>query len=183
MSVENVERAILDTVQTTADFPWWLGQHKNAARCALVDPVLWALGWNTALPSQCRPDFPLAGGRKADYALFDRDGRLAAGLLSLLIGRSLSRRDSDRARLRDTVRGIKGGVAVLACVLHWELYDLSRRVRPFWWDIIAGQQHTDIQARASSYPHTKSAYRTSQPTHRRWKWISAMSNPRQWLGA
>ena len=65
MSVENVERAILDTIQTTADFPWWLAQHKNAARCALVDPVLWALGWNTALPSQCRPDFPPAVWRRA----------------------------------------------------------------------------------------------------------------------
>ena len=101
-SVENVERDILDAVQASADFPWWLGQHKNAARCALVDPILWALGWNTALPSQCRPDFPLIGGRKADHARLDSDARLAAGLL---IGRSPSRRSSDRARLRDTVRG------------------------------------------------------------------------------
>ena len=128
MSIENVERAVLDTVRTTADFPWWLRQHNNAARCALVDPVLWALGWNTALPSQCRPDFPLAGRRKADYALFDRDGHLAAGLL---IGMSPSRRRSDRARLRYTVRGMKGGVAVLVCGLHWEIYDLSLRIRNF----------------------------------------------------
>ena len=42
-------------------------------RYALVDPLLWGMGWDTGDPAQVRPEYTIGDGR-ADYALF-RDGQ------------------------------------------------------------------------------------------------------------
>ena len=71
MSVADVERAVrLAIVNARAHAPWFVG-NETAVRYALVDPILWALGWSTWLPSQCRPDFKLGTRGLADYALLD----------------------------------------------------------------------------------------------------------------
>ena len=46
-------------------------------RMSLIDPLLRALGWNTASPAELRPEFVLRSGR-ADYALLDVNQRPVA---------------------------------------------------------------------------------------------------------
>ena len=46
-------------------------------RLSLIDPLLRALGWDTAAPALVRPEYNLSGGR-ADYALLDPDKKPVA---------------------------------------------------------------------------------------------------------
>ena len=48
-----------------------LFQHSEAAiRYALIDPLLRALGWDTANPVVVRPEYHVGNGKTADYVLF-----------------------------------------------------------------------------------------------------------------
>ncbi|MDE2668146.1 MAG: type I restriction enzyme HsdR N-terminal domain-containing protein [Chloroflexota bacterium] len=51
-----------------------LAGNETQTRYALIDPLLQALGWNTADPSQVVPEYSASGGR-ADYALLNSHGK------------------------------------------------------------------------------------------------------------
>ncbi len=95
---------------------------------AVIDPILWSLGWCTWLPWECGPDFRLGRRGRVDYALFDDQGNIA---VYINVQSSYTRRRYGRIRLRECVRGTTAGVGILIYGSSWELYDLSLRVRLF----------------------------------------------------
>ena len=46
---------------------------ETQTRYSMVDPVLRAVGWDTAWPAECRVEWRAPSGGKADYALFLED--------------------------------------------------------------------------------------------------------------
>ena len=127
--VESVNAAVRQVAETAREFPRLVYRDESTMRCALVDPILWALGWKTWLPLQCQPDFRLGQRGNVDYALV-RPGRPTRS-------RTSSSRNRQRVG-RLTASGCKGsygalnhGVAVLTYGTYWEVYDLSRRTRRF----------------------------------------------------
>ena len=125
MSVADVERAVRLVMANAQEHGQWLAGNETAVRYALVDPILWALGWSTWSPLQCLPNFDLGPRGVADYALFDPDGNIA---VLMLVGTEPARRRSDRQRLMGRARGMNRGVAVLTYGTRWEIYD--PHVRP-----------------------------------------------------
>ena len=124
MSAADVERAVRLVMANGQEHGRWLAGNATAVRYALVDPILWALGWSTWSPLQCRPDFRLGQRGPVDYALFDSDGNVA---VLVVVGTVLARRRSDRQRLMAHARGMKRGLAVLTYGARWEIYDLNLR--------------------------------------------------------
>ena len=51
-----------------------LSQNETRTRYALIDPLLWGVGWDTEDPAQVVPEYALAP-KSADYALLGSDGR------------------------------------------------------------------------------------------------------------
>ena len=95
--VEQVEYAVQNVVRAARGFGGLLGQREAATRYAVVDPILWSLGWSTWLPWECQPDFALDRRRRVDYALFAPSGEPAV----LIQVRPLPpRRQQDRDRMR-----------------------------------------------------------------------------------
>ena len=128
MGDEHVVKAVHDVARCAQQSCGLLAQNEAAIRYAMVDPILWSLGWRTWLPWKCQPEFALGRYRRIDYALFDRSGETAV----FIQVRSLAaRRQQDRGRLRETVRRITRGVSVLTYGWEWEIYDLEHRARTF----------------------------------------------------
>ncbi len=128
MSVADVERAVQLVTANAQEHGQWLAGNETAVRYALVDPILWALGWSTWSPLQCQPNFNLGQRGPIDYALFDPDGNIA---ILVMVGTMPARRRSDRQRLMARARGMTRGVAVLTYGTQWEIYDLHLRVVRF----------------------------------------------------
>ena len=75
MSVDDIENAVhhvLEVMQRGA-LPK-VGDDELAVRYAVIDPILRGLGWNTALPWECRPNTRVGRWGPFDYVLYDRDG-------------------------------------------------------------------------------------------------------------
>ena len=127
-NVKDVESAVRLVTRSAEEHGRWITGSATAVRCALVDPILWALGWSTWLPAQCMPELNLRQRGVAHYALFDPDGHVA---VPVMIGTQPWRRSVDRRWLRTHVRGMNQGVAVLTYGTRWEIYDLHLRARCF----------------------------------------------------
>ena len=128
MRVENIENAIYDILQTAEEFGADLARREAVVRSAMVDPMLWSLGWRTSLPWECQAEFTLGRYGSADYALFDPAGEV---VVAMLIRPLPSRRKRDRVKLREHARTMTRGVAVLTYGLEWEVYDLEDCARSF----------------------------------------------------
>ena len=128
MSVTEIEPVIVTASKTADEYPGLFAENSSAMRYALIDPILWALGWRTWLPWECLPDLELRSRGKVDYGLFDRDGAIA-----ILVQSREPRRNwrSDRNSLAVYARGRTHGIAVLTDGIRWEIYDLSVRNRLF----------------------------------------------------
>ena len=135
MSVRAVEGVILDIRDTVEE---WnraeLGRWREVdTRLFFVDPVIRALGWNTADPKECRPEY-FRGGGAVDYALFavpDLEGIGQFAVTPELIieckplGTTL---DLHVPQLRGYVTAAPRmweGVAVLTDGWEWWIYDVS----------------------------------------------------------
>ena len=100
-----------------------LRQSEALTRYALIDPLLRALGWNTADPSQVLVEFR-SGRGSADYALLGSDGRPDVIIEAKRLG----------SRLEDAVEQVinyctREGYEFFAVTdgQHWELYETRRR--------------------------------------------------------
>ena len=93
MSAADVENAIREVMETHTGHADWLSGDKTRIQCAMVDPILWALGWRTWLPSECKPNPGANRGRQPDYVLFGADGNAA---VAITVGASRPRRRYDR---------------------------------------------------------------------------------------
>ena len=69
---------LLETIETLRarirDHGPLLSQNETRTRYALIDPLLWGVGWDTEDPAQVVPEYALAP-KSADYALLGSDGR------------------------------------------------------------------------------------------------------------
>ena len=121
-------RPLLDAIETVRkriQAPESKGWNEAQTRASLIDPVLTALGWNTADPSLVRHEHQAAGGR-ADYALLSRNGKLAAIIEAKPLGHSLDTREINQTTHYANNLGAK--FAALADGLRWQLYDVFKPV-------------------------------------------------------
>ncbi len=125
MSAAAVEEALREIMETVDQSGHRLAEHKAGIRYAIVDPILWALGWSTWLPWECQPDHDLGRRGQVDHALFDGNRRIA---VFIEIQKARPRR-RDRIRLWEHTRGMTRGVGVLTSGFYWEIYGLSVRAR------------------------------------------------------
>ena len=100
-----------------------LRQSEALTRYALIDPLLRALGWDTADPALVRPEYPVSRGQ-ADYALLDPTGKVSAFVEAKSLGRSLEQdQDIDQLVRYAFTDGIP--YAVLTNGNNWHVYDLT----------------------------------------------------------
>ena len=73
MSVATVEEAIREINRRISEwkevgFPDW---REDQTRYGIIDPIIRALGWDTADPKECHPEYPRSeNGVRVDYAFF-----------------------------------------------------------------------------------------------------------------
>ena len=99
-----------------------LHQNEYRTRMALIDPLLTALGWDTADPSLVMPEYYVSGQR-VDYALLGRDSKPAATLEAKKLDEPLASHQMQMLNYSNAA-GIK--YAGLTDGNHWELYDVFK---------------------------------------------------------
>ena len=95
-----------------------LQANETRTRMALIDPLLQALGWNTADPALMLPEYDLRGSR-ADYALLDGAGKPVALVEAKKLGEQLV---SHRMQIVNYANLSGVPYAGLTDGNHWELY-------------------------------------------------------------
>lgn len=121
---------LIETLQTriAAHAPA-LQQSEALTRYALIDPLLRALGWDTAEPSQVRVELPLAKGYAqqgfADYALLGIDGKPRVVIEAKSLGTSLQQAAMQALGYCNAL-----GFPYFAVTdgRHWELYETFQPV-------------------------------------------------------
>ncbi len=100
--------------------------HGNEAqtRMSLIDPLLRALGWETADPALVRPEY-VVGGRRADYALLNNQGDVVVFLEAKNLGENLTNHRSQVVAYASEL-GIR--FPALTNGKDWEVYDNSQLV-------------------------------------------------------
>ena len=88
-------------------------------RLSLIDPLLRALGWDTADPALVRPEYDV-GARRADYALLNAEGGVVVFLEAKRLGESLSNHRSQVAAYASEL-GIR--YPALTNGSEWEVFD------------------------------------------------------------
>ena len=137
MSVSDVEGAILRIRE--AKFEWDevnLGYWREVdTRYTFVDPMLQALGWDTADPKQCHPEY-FRGRVKVDYALFVHPDRERIGRYEIApdlvieckaLGTSLEKYVTQLRGYTSASPRMPGGKGVLTDGGKWRVYDPSLR--------------------------------------------------------
>ena len=127
-NIDGIENTVRQVMESTHEITRLPSRSAPAMRYAMIDPILWSLGWRTWLPWECGPEFTLGRRGRVDYALFDDQGEIA---VYINVQSSYTRRRFGRNRLRECIRGATYGVGILIYGSSWELYDLSRRTRLF----------------------------------------------------
>ena len=98
-----------------------LEANETRTRMALIDPLLQALGWDTADPALVLPEYDLSGNR-ADYALLDGTGKPVAVIEAKRLGETLAPHQiqfiSNANQAGVTCAGFTDGN-------HWEIYQVS----------------------------------------------------------
>jgi hypothetical protein len=83
---------VLQTVQTSAQTHAELLRKSEAAtRAALIDPVLRALGWDTANVQMVEPEKTINTAWRADYALHDSGGKIGLLIEAKCLGANLEK--------------------------------------------------------------------------------------------
>ena len=91
-------------------------------RLSLIDPLLRALGWDTADPALVRPEYHLGAGR-ADYVLLDSNEKELAIIEAKRLGERLSGQHREQAIVYAHRRGVR--FPILTNGNDWEVYDQS----------------------------------------------------------
>ena len=137
-AIQHVNRVISEWSQAGQGLDSWREDH---TRYALIDPVIRVLGWNTADPKECHPEYPrhYDTGKRVDYALFGdwSVADIATGTIqpvviieSKALGVDLTDRDVKQLRGYAGARPrMEEGVAVLTNGRAWWLYDVSKAGR------------------------------------------------------
>ena len=109
---------VIETLKTRIqDHGLALQSNETRTRMALVDPLLQALGWDTADPSLVTPEYSVAG--RADYALLLPGGKPAAFIEAKRLGEHLIDHREQMTRYAN-MEGVQYGG--LTNGDRWELY-------------------------------------------------------------
>ncbi len=122
MSAAAVADAVREAMATRERHAGWLYSDKTRLRCAVIDPILWMLGWRTWMPSECQHNRSVRREGSFDYVMLEPDGQVA---IVILVTTSAPPREHNRRKLATLVSGVHRGVAVLTNGTRWEIYDLS----------------------------------------------------------
>ena len=120
-----VERAVRAVTATHDEYADLLSRDKTRIRCAMVDPIMWALGWRTWIPSECQPNARLSRAGEVDYMPFDEHGHVAI-VLDIVAANPIRPPTDGEAFVLAEPRGRR---AHLRDAL--EIYDLTLRTRGF----------------------------------------------------
>lgn len=136
MSTEDVEHAIRHGRRVIGEWEdinmneW----REDQTRYAVVDPIIRALGWNTADPKECFPEYWRGNGR-ADYALFGRNSAMEAMgnaeetplivIEAKPVDADLTEVPEQLAYYVDAEPAVSYGAGVVTNGRLWMLYDLS----------------------------------------------------------
>ena len=104
----------------------FLSGHETRTRTALIDPLLTALGWNTADPQVVRPEYNIgssANSGRVDYGLLGRGGQLVASIEAKRLGESL---ENHEKQLFDYAWNLKVKYAGLTDGNRWYFLDSSK---------------------------------------------------------
>ena len=101
-----------------------LQTNETRTRVSLIDPLLCALGWDSADPGLVTLEFDV-GGRRADYALLESQGKPLVLLEAKKLSESLSSHRSQMA-LYASELGIR--YPALTNGNRWEVYDNSKMI-------------------------------------------------------
>ena len=114
------------------------GWREDLTRYGIIDPTIRALGWDTAEPKECHPEYPRSeNGDRVDYAFFTRldlakleeEDMPAPDIIveAKALGKPL---DVHFDKLREYVQArprMSKGVAVLTNGVEWRLYPVGTR--------------------------------------------------------
>lgn len=124
MAIKDVEQSILHGKNMVENYYDLVSVHETSTRYAIIDPILWALGWETWDPDQCEVEYQRGQQGRVDYALFDQEGNVVI----LVEAKRLDKNSADfEGQLSKYSRGIKQGVGILTDGEVWHIYDLSKR--------------------------------------------------------
>ena len=103
-----------------------LRENETRTRLVLIDPLLFALGWDVSDPEAVMPEYKTKGGTQADYALLRSDGRPAVIVEAKKLGAAKSSHHLQMLNYAN-MSGIE--YAGLTDGDRWELYSVFERGR------------------------------------------------------
>ena len=116
---------VIETLKSRIDKHRSVLQGNEAqTRLSLIDPLLRALGWDTADPALVRPEY-VVNGRRADYALMNAQGEVVVFLEAKNLGEQLANHRSQVVAYASEL-GIR--FPALTNGNEWEVYDNSQLV-------------------------------------------------------
>ena len=172
MSTAEVERAIITAqkhvaefqpnpprggVQTTAS----VNNHETSTRYIVIDPILWALGWELSNPTECVVEYAVARrgnypATRVDYVLKD-----AAGEPAIVIeAKRIDVESDDEQALEQMERYLQDiPTAIVAVVTNGQYWNIAKREGNGWKP-------------ESSYPLGLHYEKTDQNAQRLWDTLS-----------
>lgn len=140
MRVATVARAIREASTRISEWEEveqsaWREDH---TKYGIIDPIIRSLGWNTAEPRECHPEYPRGeNGDRVDYALFARldmaklqEGDMPPPCIIVEAKKLGAHLDEYLDKLREYTKAYPrttGGVAVLTNGVEWRLYQVGSR--------------------------------------------------------
>ena len=114
---------VIETLKERIDiYGHVLRENEIRTRVALIDPLLTAIGWNTADPASVRPEYNAGAGR-ADYGLLGSNGQLVASIEAKRLGESL---ENHEKQIFDYAWSLKVKYAGLTDGNRWYFVDISK---------------------------------------------------------
>lgn len=114
--------AVLQTVRTSAETnAQLLRKNEAATRAALIDPVLRALGWDTADVRMVEPERTIGGELRVDYLLHDSNGNPRLVVEAKCLGASLDKHGYV-SKVLGYALGFKVQTVFITDGLQWHCY-------------------------------------------------------------
>ena len=126
MSIQDVKRAIQHCRWVISNHWEVVTTHETSTRYALIDPIIWGLGWDVNNPSQCLVEARRGQSGRIDYTMLDRHGNPVVLIEAKRVDKDIGYFEVQIARY---ARGIKSGSAALTDGYFWNIYDLTKRGR------------------------------------------------------
>ena len=123
MENANITSAVKRCRETISEFADLIARHETNTRYTLIDPILWALGWETWNPRQCELEYRPEGQIRVDYALFNRQGTQVIAIEAKRLGHIGPQSSAQLAKYTDQ---LPEGIAVLTDGDQWIIYNLAK---------------------------------------------------------